>query len=115
MMAFAITGTVFGVTSTILHFTPWPHGNNSGPQSNLIMPQTIAKIPFTAEELTKETMPIKIPIKDNIWPEYIHLKGEPYDRYYPIRFNSTPNKSTDFVFASFTDSKKQSHIISFSK
>ena len=86
MMTLAITGTVLGITSTALHFRPQSHGQNNNSTVVVIAPQDIVELNYTVEELKNTQRPPIVDINGDEFPTFVHIKGEPYDALYPLKY-----------------------------
>lgn len=104
LMATALSlTTAIAIGATVLHFTPWPHGQSvtdpSLQNSQEIHSEDVIELPYTAEDLMQSQYPKNISITRNEWPKYVHLKDEPYHMLHPIKLSNKQDLCASLIWA----------------
>lgn len=110
--------TVGFAVSMILHFTPWPHRphnsnkNHTGTHLAIrVNSQATLDLPYTKEECaTKQKGDyFDVNFEGDEYPQWVHLKGEPADKRYPLMIDiSDPEYPNErLAWFSHTDGGKQ--------
>ncbi len=110
--------TVGFAVSMILHFTPWPHKphnnnkNHTGTHLALkVNSLATLDLPYTKEECETKQQPdgyFDVNFEGDEYPQWVHLKGEPADKRYPLALGKpdleSPNERS--AYFSCTDEGK---------
>lgn len=120
LMTTATAVSTFGfAVSMILHFTPWPHKphnnnkNHTGTHLAIrVNSQETLDLPYTKDELIKKQQQndyYSVPFEGDEYPQWVHVKGEPADKRYPLVIDipdpEYPNER--LAWLSHTDGGKQ--------
>ena len=102
MMTFAITGTVLGIASTVLHFIPLPNHKET--------PRNVVNIKDGKTNSTKDSF-LQVEFSGDEWPTHIHIEGEPENVQYPIRYTTGTYNDINTRWATYTNNNGDTKMV----